>query len=207
MNEITPPRSFSRLQGFILSATVLFCFLLVHITGRLAEDRINDNRREAALRVLREIIPGQYDNDIFTDSLQVNGPDNAGSDKPVTVFRARTGTNALGVVYYPVTVEGYKGPIELGIGIDRNGRLTGVRVLRQQETEGLGAEVDQNNSNWIRVFDGLSYAEVPREQWDLRSENGYFDQISGATITSRSVINAVRNTLDYHQLAGEDLYK
>ena len=92
----------------VLTATVLFCFLLVHITGRLTEDRINDNRREAALRVLREIIPEHYDNDIFADTLQVSGPDNPGGDKPVTVFRARAGTDSLGVVYYPVTVEGYR---------------------------------------------------------------------------------------------------
>jgi electron transport complex protein RnfG len=207
MNESPLPRSFKRFQTFVLTATVLICLSLVHMTGLLTRSRIDENRRDAALRILREIIPGQYDNDIFADTLQVSAPDYLGNGKPVTVFRARTGSDTLGVVYYPVTAEGYKGPIELGIGIDRNGHITGVRVLNQQETPGLGAEVDQSNSDWIHKFDGLSYTTVPREQWDLSSENGYFDQISGATITSRSVINAVRNTLDYHQLAGEDLYK
>ena len=190
-----------------LIVVLLGCLGLLQLIGHLTQERIAVNRREASLKVLREITPAGYTNDIFNDTVQVTGPDYLGTDRPVTVYRARNGDTLLGVVYYPVVAEGYKGPIELGVGIDRQGHLIGVRVLDEHETDGLGAEVHQQNSDWIQIFDGLSYDTAPREQWDVRSENGYFDQISGATITSRSVIIAVRNTLDYHQLAGKDLNK
>lgn len=206
MNEISDKHD-KRLPAIALIVTAAACLLLLQLTGYLTKDRISGNRRETSLRVLREIVPGRYDNDIFNDAVLLNEPAYLGSDRPVTVYRSRSGDKALGLLYYPVIADGYKGPIELGVGIDTDGRITGVRVLDQNETEGLGALVDQENSDWIKTFDGLSYETVPREQWDVRSENGYFDQISGATITSRSVINAVRNTLDYHQLAGENLYK
>ena len=39
------------------------------------------------------------------------------------------------------------------------------------------------------------------------SEGGAFDEVSGATITSRAVINAVRNVLSYHDLARYSLYR
>ncbi len=174
---------------------------LLDYVNELTRGRIADNRREEMLAVLRQIVPGQNDNDIFNDQIIVTDPAYLGSSRPVSVFRARNGENALGVVYYPVIAEGYNGPVELGIGISRDGSITGVRVMHEEETEGLGAQVHQQNSDWILLFSGQSFRMTPREQWNVSSENGYFDQISGATITSRSVINAVKNTLEYHEQA------
>lgn len=186
---------------------ILAFLLLLTCTNELTRTRITDNQQEARLKVLRQIIPGQYNNVIFKDTIEVTEPGYLGTDRPVTVFRSRSGESALGAIYFPVIAEGYNGPIQLAIGITHDGIVSGVRVIYEEETDGLGAEVNQQNSDWILVFDRLSYATVPRERWDLSKENGYFDQISGATITSRSVINAVRNTLDYHHLAGDNLYK
>jgi electron transport complex protein RnfG len=134
-------------------------------------------------------------------------PDYLGTGQAVNIYRARKNGNPLGVIIHPVIADGYNSAIELGIGISTDGTLTGVRVIRENETEDLGDQVHQGNSNWILMFNGKSYANVPREQWRLKSENGYFDQISGATITSRSVINAVRNTLDLHEIAGDGFYR
>ena len=181
--------------------------LLLDYVNNLTRDDISNNRREATLQVLRQIVPGPENNDIFNDLIEITEPSYFGKDREVTVFRSRENGDALGVVYYPVIAEAYNGPVELGIGVSLDGTITGVRVMREQETEGLGAEVHQQNSDWILMFNGLSFSQVPRDQWNVRSENGYFDQISGATITSRSVINAVKTTLDYHELAGDNLYK
>lgn len=189
------------------AVVVLLCLLLLTMANEFTRDRIADNKQQATRKILQQIIPGQYNNDIFKDTIQITEPGFLGTDRPVTVYRSRNGEIPLGVVLYPVIAEGYKGPIELGVGISREGSVSGVRVIREDETEGLGAQIHQQNSDWILSFSGLSYKAVPREQWDVSTENGYFDQISGATITSRSVINAVRNTLDYHDLAGETLYK
>ena len=204
---MTGPDKINPLLIVTWAVVALVCLALLTVTNKFTRGRIADNQQQATRKVLQQIIPGEYNNDIFKDTIQITGPDYLGTDRPVTVFRSRNGDTPLGVVLYPVIAEGYKGPIELGIGISRDGTISGVRVISEEETEGLGAQVDQRNSDWILSFSGLSYNTVPREQWNIRSENGYFDQISGATITSRSVINTVRNSLDYHDLNGENLYK
>lgn len=197
----------SPLQIFSWALLVITLVTILTIINQLTHDRIAQNRQLVTRKILQQIIPGEHNNDVFTDTLIRNEPNYLGSDNPVTVIRARKDTLPLGVVIYPVITEGYKGPIQLAVGIDHQGQLTGVRVLQENETEGLGAQIHQNKSDWILSFTGLSFKTVPPEQWDVRSENGYFDQISGATITSRSVINAVKNTLNYHELTGETLYK
>lgn len=204
---MTGTDKFSPLVALTLAPVLVVSGLLLTVTHHLTKSRIAENRQEATLKVLRPIIPGQYDNDVFKDTIHVSEPGFLGTDRPVTVYRSRNGDTPLGLVFSPVFAEGYNGPIQLGIGISRGGTVTGVRIMHEEETEGLGAEVNQQNSDWVMAFTDQSYQTVPREQWDVSSENGYFDQISGATITSRSVINAVRNTLDYHDLAGESLYK
>jgi electron transport complex protein RnfG len=183
--------------------------LLLDYVNKLTREDIRNNERKAMLQILSQIIPGpdRNTNDVFNDLIEITEPGYFGTNRKVSVFRSRADGDALGVIYYPVIAEAYNGPVELAIGVSQDGTLSGVRVMRQDETVGLGAEVDQQNSDWIFMFNGLSFRQVPEEEWTVRSENGYFDQISGATITSRSVINAVKNTLDYHQLAGETLYK
>jgi len=204
MSETEKP---SPLTIFSWTLLVIALVTILAVINHLTRERIAENRQLATLKILQQIIPGEYNNDVFRDTLSVTESNYLGTDRPVTVYRSRQNLLPVGVVIYPVIAEGYKGPIELAIGIDQQGQLSGVRVLQESETEGLGAQIHQNKSDWILSFTGLSFKTVPPEQWDVRSENGYFDQISGATITSRSVINAVKNTLEYHELTGEALYK
>lgn len=186
---------------------LLGCVLILTLLNEFTRERIVDNRELATRRIIEDIIPGNYNNDIFNDSIEVTEPGYLGSSRPVTVYRARDGQDNLGVVFYPVIADGYNNQIELAVAVSRDGTITGVRVIREDETEGLGDKVNQTNSDWILSFTDKSYDNVPREAWRVESENGYFDQISGATITSRSVINTVRNTLDYHNIAQDTLYQ
>lgn len=203
------PEPATNYRYLVTAAVVLAaaCIALVQAVHVLTRDRISDNKQLATRRIIQDIVPAGITNDIFADTMQVIEPDYLGSPRPVTVYRARVNDNVTGVIFYPVVAHGYNNPIELGVGISRDGVITGVRVISQNETEGLGALVDQRNSDWIEVFSGISYETVPAETWAVSDESGYFDAISGATITSRSVINAVSDTLDYHEIDRESLYK
>ncbi len=189
------------------SALAFVCFLLLFTANRLTRDRIADNATLATLTIVRDLIPPQADNKIFDDRIEIVEPEYLGTKRAVSVYRARHGDELLAVIFYPVIAAGYNGPIELAIGISRDGALTGVRVIKENETKNMGSQVHQQETDWIFSFTGKSYHAIPRERWNLRTENGYFDQMSGATITSRSVINAIKRTLDYHALAGESLYE
>lgn len=192
------------LAGLVI--LLLVAFLLLQLTAYYTKDSIADNRLEATRRVFDDIIPTPYNNEIFNDSIKVIEPDYLGGRQVVTLYRARNNGGATGVLIHPVIAPGYNDDIKLGIGITRSGEISGVVVTQENETEGLGDRINQHKSGWLEVFDGLSLDKMPPEQWRVKNEQGYFDQVSGATITSRSVINAVRNALEYHNIAGDTIY-
>ncbi len=93
------------------------------------------------------------------------------------------------------TNEGYNGRIDLWLGIDVDGVIEGVRVHAHAETPGLGDKIDHRLSDWIHGFKGHSL-RTPDDAWDVRRHGGEFDQFTGATITPRAVIHAVRQGLE-----------
>ncbi|MNJ35026.1 Electron transport complex protein RnfG [compost metagenome] len=93
--------------------------------------------------------------------------------------------------------QGYAGPLELLIAIDIQGRLIGTKVLRQQETPGLGGQLVAPGNHWLQTFSGANRQTTPDAAWALKRDNGQFDQLAGATVTSRAVIHAVHDALRY----------
>ena len=113
---------------------------------------------------------------------------------PLLVHRVRQGGRTVAAVLNVVAPDGYSGAIELLVGVRANGRLSGVRVLSHRETPGLGDRIERRRSDWITGFDGRS---LERGEWRLTRSGGEgtFDALSGATITSRAVVEAVRHAL------------
>lgn len=87
-----------------------------------------------------------------------------------------------GLAGYAVLGEGkgYSSVIRIMTGIDTEGNITGVKILSQRETPGLGARIEEP---WFQ------------KQF---SEKGVdkVDTITGATISSRTAVEIVRKALD-----------
>jgi hypothetical protein len=47
-------------------------------------------------------------------------------------------------------------------------------------------------NNWIYSFDGLSFNKLAEDKWNVKKDGGVFDEFSGATITPRAVVKAVK---------------
>ena len=189
-----------------LLAIFLVCTVVLTAMDKFTQDKIAKNARVAELRVIDSVMPLPHDNDLHEDYIEVNDPVHPGSTMQVSVFRARQAGQPVGIVFMPVTAKGYSGNILLLIGIAYDGTLLAVRVLKHQETPGLGDHIDHTKSGWIDQFTGRSLAKTPIADWALQTDGGKFDQLSGATITSRGVVNAVREALDYYQANRERLY-
>ena len=86
------------------------------------------------------------------------------------------------------------------------GEITGVRAVSHRETPGLGDEIDIAKSNWIKQFDGKSLGNPPLAGWAVKQDEGQFDAITGATVTPRAVIKAVKNTLLYFAAHKDELF-
>ena len=199
-------------RQIVITTIILLLFALIGtalvvITFDNTRERIAANERATLLRKLHQLIlPEQHDNTLLEDTLTVTDKTLLGSSRPVTVYRARKDAQPVALVIAPVAPDGYSGSIKLLVGINVNGTLSGVRVVAHRETPGLGDAIDETRSNWIHIFDNRSLGEPPLERWSVKKDGGDFDQLTGATITPRAVVKAVRQALLYYRDNQEALF-
>jgi len=141
---------------------------------------------------LTQVLPGQYDNDLLKDTLILPGPDG----EQLTVYRARRAGQVVAVVF-KVQARGYAGPIVSMMGVDRDGKMLGVRVIKHSETPGLGDKIEPAKGEWIHSFAGKSLGNPPAEKFAVKKDGGVFDQFAGATITPRAVVKSVKGGLAF----------
>lgn len=199
-------------RQIIITTVILLLFTLtgtamVALTHENTRDRIAANERATLLRKLNQLVPAaSYDNLLLDDRITVSDPDMFGNDQPVTVYRARRQGEPVALILTPVAPDGYGGSIKLLVGIRTDGSLGGVRVVAHRETPGLGDDIEEERSDWIYGFDGKSLADPPEARWAVRKDGGAFDQLTGATITPRAIVKAVKRTLLYYRANHETLY-
>lgn len=180
--------------------------ILLTVANYFTDETIKTNARERQLQIINTVMPLEHNNELYDDYIEIPEPEYFGTTETVTVFRARMNGQPVGIVLMPVIAKGYNGNIHLLIGISFDGTLLAVRVLKHQETEGIGDLIEREKSDWIDTFSGLSLENTPTENWAVKNDGGSFDQLSGATITSRGVVNAVRKSLEYYKLNRDKLY-
>lgn len=200
------------MRNIITSAVILGLFAmigtaLVAFTFDMTHERIAATERAGLLRNLHRIVPAeQHDNDLFTDTIQVIAPEFLGTSAPVTIYRARMAGKPVAVVLSPAAPDGYSGNIRLLVGVYEDGTLAGVRVTSHRETPGLGDLIDESRSDWILKFAGRSLKDPAEGQWRVKKDGGAFDQFTGATITPRAVVKAVRKALVYFKQHEDELF-
>jgi electron transport complex protein RnfG len=190
----------------ILAAFAVFGTSLVTLTHAFTKERIESNEREALLHSLHALVPSEsIDNDIITDMITVKAKGRLGSEE-TTVYRGRKLEQPVAVVLNTIVPNGYSGPIKLLVAVRYDGTLGGVRVISHKETPGLGDKVEESRSDWIYSFEGKSLQNPPIEKWGVKRDGGVFDQFTGATVTPRAIVKAVKQTLLYVRDNTEALY-
>jgi electron transport complex protein RnfG len=178
-------------QGLLLGGVVLITTAVLAFASRLTEADIRAAETRDLKQSLAIVLPGQYDNDITKDVLVLPG-----AEGEVTVYRARH-AGKVDAVVYRVIGHGYAGPIICVMGVSREGKILGVRVLKHSETPGLGDKIDAVKSKWIFSFEGRFLGDPVAEKWGVKKDGGVFDQFAGATITPRGVVKAVKGGLEF----------
>lgn len=163
----------------------------------LTADRIAAQERRVILEQLGQIIPQSYDNPLLEDRILFRDEHHFPKGQLVTAYRARQQGEPLAVVLKLSAVNGYNGNIALLVGINSNGTLRGARVTAHKETPGLGDAIEIEKSDWINGFHGKSLENPESGRWAVKRDGGDFDQFTGATITPRAVVEAVRLALEY----------
>ena len=94
-----------------------------------------------------------------------------------------------------IAPNGFDGEILMMVGVDLEGKVTGISIISQTETAGLGAEAaaDSAKGNAFRdQFIGLTTGEIK-----LAKDGGTLDALTGATISSRAVTLGVETAVDF----------
>ncbi len=192
----------------ILAAFAAVGSLLLAATHRGTAERIAANERAALIRQLTELLPpSDYDNELLADTLHVELPDAISAPGPDLIYRARRNGGPVAVILPVRAPNGYNGAIDMLVGIRTDGTLAAVRVVNHRETPGLGDGIDRERSDWIEQFAGRALGRPAPRRWKVRKDGGDFDQMTGATITPRAVVAAVRQALAYHADEGASLYR
>ena len=172
----------------------------------LTADRIAMQERRVILEQLGQIIPEQYDNQLLDDRFSFKDEQYFPKGQTVLAYRARQQGEPRAVILKFNAVNGYYGDITLLAGINSDGSLRGVRVISHKETPGLGDAIEIEKSDWVLDFDGKSLNHTEPDKWAVKRDGGEFDQFTGATITPRAVVLAVRLALEYFEANRDFLF-
>lgn len=179
---------------------------LLSETNDFTRERIAANERARLTASLNSVLaPELRGHDLRTVRLSVTDAA-LGGERPIDVFIALEDGRPAAAVFASVAPHGYNAAIRLLIGISPAGLVTGVRAVSHRETPGLGDAIEVTKSPWITQFDGSSLTAPPLERWAVDKDEGAFDSLAGATVTSRAVVQSVRDTLLYFGQHRDELF-
>ncbi|PKL46640.1 MAG: hypothetical protein CVV42_15715 [Candidatus Riflebacteria bacterium HGW-Riflebacteria-2] len=95
-----------------------------------------------------------------------------------------------------VAPKGYAGPIEMVMGLKADGSISGVKILSQKETPGLGTKLADDV--FMAPFKKL-LQEKPKPVFLVKQDGGDVDGITAATISSRAFCAGVRDALSTYE--------
>ena len=164
-----------RLTLTLLLITAVVAGLLAFV-NELTAGRIDELTRQKAEQAMREVLPAQD----YT-------PLDAALPQGVTeAYRA-------GDAGYVVRVapNGFGGAIDMMVGVDKAGAVTGVAIVSQTETASLGANCTRED--FRAQFTGKTGT------LSVSKDGGEIEALTGATVTSRAVTEGVNTALEFVQ--------
>lgn len=168
--------------------------LLLSLVEQVTRAPIAEQRRQETLKALLAVLP-PINNSPDADMVELaTGQDKKGRALKRVFYRGRDQGVLAGVAFKVVAPDGYSGNIEIMVGVDPKGTVTGLEILTHSETPGLGSKIKEA---WFKgQFLGKS---LENADWRVKKDGGVFDQITGATISPRAVVAAVAGGLDFYR--------
>ena len=160
--------------------------LVLSVVSDWTEAPIAAAARRAEMEAVAAVLP-PFDNS--PDSCAVSMGE--AGEEGRTYYVGTRGGSVTGVAVRSSSKNGYGGVIDLMVGVDGAGTVTGVRVLRHSETPGLGANYTQNDLIQ-RFYVGRRLMST---DWRVKQDGGDIDAVTGATITGRAVAEALHSAL------------
>lgn len=183
-----------RKHGLILAIFAAGCTLLIALVHQLTEQRIIRQVQQQQNTLFAEVLAGiHYDANLAQHCILVQNPQLGTGNQHI--YLAWHNEKPVAAVMQVTAPDGYSGAIQLLVGADFSGTILGVRVTEHHETPGLGDKIELRASNWISQFAGKHIVSADDPRWAVKKDGGEIDQFTGATITPRAVVNAVKRAV------------
>lgn len=188
-------------EAGILFAITLIAGLVLGFVYELTKDPIRKQQELAVQRACMEVFPDaeavgmQFHEITYTPDKELAAEFAANGVTTGTVYEAVSqGGTFHGHVVEAITSQGYGGDIVLYVGVSTDGTVSGVSVLEISETPGLGMKAESVLVPQMQGVqtDAFSYSKVKNGA----NPDNVIDAISGATITTEAVTNAVNGALE-----------
>lgn len=166
---------------------------------QMTKEPIDAALQEKTNAALRDVLPA-FDNQPGEETVVVDA---------VTFYVGRKDGKIVGLAGETITSKGYNGNVTVLAGLLPDGTLTTVLVTKQAETPGLGTVVcDRKREKTLSgILSGKEETGLPpntildqfkgmkakpdQSPWKVQKDGGTLDAVTGATITSRAVGDAV----------------
>ena len=185
-------------HGLILALFAAGSTGLTAAINQLTKGTIDEQAALQQKQLFDQVLPAElYNNDLQKSCYQVTAP--ALGKGVHHLYIASKDDRPVAAVIEATAPDGYSGAIQLLVGADFKGTVLGTRVTEHHETPGLGDKIELRLSDWITRFSGKIIHGADDSHWAVKKDGGDFDQFTGATITPRAVVNAVKRAGLYAQ--------
>ena len=203
-NEVQTKEKVNLDPKYIIKLTVtlfLTCVVVAGLLGlvnKVTEPNITAANKAKTEAAMQQVV-ADPEGSTFSDALEITEDMNAAAAsagaKVTEAYEVQAGGAAAGYALKIVS-SGSQGNIEMMVGVDAEGVVTGVSIVNNSETAGIGSKVMSNENGVLDQFIGKSAAD------GTLSVGKNVDAISGATVSSRGVTTGVNAALAVAGLLG-----
>ncbi len=194
-----------------LAVAALLAISLLALVNSATQTQISEAQLQWRLDNLSAVLPtGPYDSNPV-QSLRTHVAPELGGQQMVEIYTAYRQNQPMAAVLEVIAFDGYSGEIRLLLGLRVDGQVIAARVIEHRETPGLGDFIDYRRSDWITQFNGQAIAfSAPNNwqpsSWQTKRNGGSFDAATGATITSRAVIQAIYRAVKWFSINKDTVF-
>ncbi len=154
-------------------------------TNLLTEEKIASLTKKQQEESMRSLISAD---EYVTGELKADG-------ETVLYHKAKANGKTKGYIFI-TSAKGYGGELSVMTALDTEGTVTAVSILdASNETPGLGQNV--KNADFYSQYIGQKTSDAVAVKKGTASGYNQIDAVTGATISSRAVTNAVNQAVDY----------
>ena len=162
----------------------MFAALLLGLTFIPTSEQLEQNIIAAQKEILSELVPEAQNFEPVEEAEDAEGQSN------ILYYRAVDDSGNIIAYAFFKEQSGSQGPIVVAGAVDSSfSNVLGMDVLSHEETPGLGSKITSTDFR-------SQFEDVPVSQLELSSSGGSIDAITGASISSKAVVDAMDSKIE-----------